>query len=56
MSLAALGAVDTVPVVAATLTKVAPFGVVAPIVMLSIVPTLVGFIWIEPEPLGLMWT
>jgi hypothetical protein len=56
MSLAALGAVDTVPVVALTLRKVAFFGVVAPIVMLSIVPALVGFICIEPAPLGLMWT
>ena len=26
--------------------------VVAPIAMLSIVPALVGFIWIEPDPVG----
>ena len=56
MSVPALGAVDTVPVVAAMLRKVASFGVVAPIVMLLIVPTLVGAISIEPDPLGFIWT
>ena len=48
MSVPALGAVDTVPVVALTLRKVASFGVVAPIVMLLIVPTFVGATSIEP--------
>jgi hypothetical protein len=43
-------------VVAVMVVPVMAFGVVAPIVILSIVPTLVGAISIEPVPVGFMWT
>ena len=42
--------------VAVIVVPVTAFGVVAPMVMLSIVPTLVGATSIEPVPLGFMWT
>ena len=56
MSVAADGAVETVPVVAAMFKNVPFRAVVAPMVMLSIVPTLVGATSIDPVPLGFMWT
>jgi len=43
-------------VVAVTVVPVMAFGVVAPIVILSIVPTLVGLISTEPVPVGFIWT
>jgi hypothetical protein len=43
-------------VVAVTVVPVMALGVVAPMVMLSIVPTLVGLISTEPVPVGFIWT
>jgi hypothetical protein len=43
-------------VVAVMVVPVMALGVVAPIVILSIVPTLVGLISTEPVPVGFIWT
>jgi hypothetical protein len=47
---------EPLKVVAVMVVPVIALAVVAPIVILSIVPTLVGAISIEPVPVGFIWT
>jgi hypothetical protein len=54
MSVPPDGAVDTVPVVAATLTNVPFLGVTPPMTKLSNVPAFVGAISTDPVPDGFM--
>ena len=56
MSVAALGAVEIVPVVVVNDVAVTALGVMPPITRLSKVPAFVGAISTDPVPLGFMWT
>ena len=54
MSVAALGAVEIVPVVVVNDVAVTALGVMPPMTRLSKVPAFVGAISTEPVPLGFM--
>jgi hypothetical protein len=54
MSVAALGAVEIVPVVVVNDVAVTALGVMPPMTRLSKVPAFVGAISTEPAPLGFM--